>query len=326
MGDFNARTHNLDDVLNGEKSEDTLDQVDFFSKIQTSRNNQDQSSNNLGRRLTEYCIATRSYIANGRTIGELNGEYTCHEYSGSSTVDYAIINENMMNMIQSFQVLDPNTGSDHSPIKLNLFLRSKPNQSKNNGTELPPKIIWNNDTKLKFELKINSREALDKINEMHNALNSKDDNTDDVISDHVKLLLPAQQKRKKADRKRKAPKKWYDHTCHEMSRRLKDITKLFTKSPTIPHLRASYCKTRKDYKKLLKFKKQEWMMEMISKLENLEKERPKECWKIVNELREKQHKETWFNTANFMKFFENLYSKTELFKAGSTFFFFFESE
>lgn len=110
------------------------------------------------------------------------------------------------------------------------------------------------------------------------------------------------------------PKKWYDHSCYEMSKRLKNVTKLFIKSPTNPHIRGSYCKTRKEYKKLLKLKKEEWKNDMISKLEKLEKERPKEYWKIVNELREKKHRETSFNTVNFMKFFENLYSKTKLSK------------
>ena len=104
-------------------------------------------------------------------------------------------------------------------------------------------------------------------------------------------------------------------SCYEMSKRLKTVTKLFSNSPTNPHLRGSYCKTRKDYKKLLKLKKQEWKNSMISKLETMEQERPREYWKIVNELREKQHRETSFNTVNFMKFFENLYSKTEVRKS-----------
>ena len=62
MGDFNARTNNILDVMIGEKDEDDLDQVGFFSKIDTQRRNQDQTVNQNGRQLIEYCIATRSYI------------------------------------------------------------------------------------------------------------------------------------------------------------------------------------------------------------------------------------------------------------------------
>ena len=50
---------------------------------------------------------------------------------------------------------------------------------------------------------------------------------------------------------------------------------------------------------------------MISRLENLEQDNPKEYWKIINELREKKHKEVSFNAENFIQFFEKLYSKVE---------------
>ena len=42
MGDLNARTKNLMDVITGEKDEDDFNQVGFFSKIDTSRRNQDE--------------------------------------------------------------------------------------------------------------------------------------------------------------------------------------------------------------------------------------------------------------------------------------------
>ena len=116
MGDFNARTKNLEDVLRGEKDEEDMDLADFFSTIETHRANQDQTMNRYGKMLTDYCIATKSYIANGRTIGDLQGKYTCHENQGSSTVDYAVISENLKNYVQTFQVLPPDTGSDHSAI------------------------------------------------------------------------------------------------------------------------------------------------------------------------------------------------------------------
>ena len=64
MGDFNARTSNLHDVFRGENEEEYMDQVDFFSQIDTHRTNQDQTINKYGRLLSEYCMATRSYIAN----------------------------------------------------------------------------------------------------------------------------------------------------------------------------------------------------------------------------------------------------------------------
>ena len=109
IGDFNARTSTTKDTLNKSKHED--DTVpDFYSQINSLRNNQDKTVNNYGNNLIDYCIATRSYIANGRTLGDLRGKFTCHQPSGSSTVDYAIISENMKNLVKYFKVLDPDTG------------------------------------------------------------------------------------------------------------------------------------------------------------------------------------------------------------------------
>ena len=313
MGDFNARTKNLSDVLLRENDEEVLDQVAFFSDIDTNRANQDKVVNSYGRQLIEYCIATRSYIANGRTVGDLLGKFTCHETRGSSTVDYAIVNENLKPFVRSFQVLDPNTGSDHSAIKLELALPKNHNQlkPKNTLSDLQPKIIWNEETKTKFSEKINSPPTLKKVQELQSALDSTNDNIEEVVSEFIKIVTPDSAKNRPKNMRKKAPKKWYDLTCYEMSKRLKNVAKLYAKSPTNPHLRGSLCKTRKEYKKLLKLKKTEWRKEMISKLEKLEKEKPKEYWKIINELREKKQKETSFNAENFIKFFENLFAKVE---------------
>ena len=66
VGDFNARTHNLADTLVKEKHDNDMSH-EFYSKISTTRNNEDKIVNNYGKNLIEFCVATRSYIANGRT-------------------------------------------------------------------------------------------------------------------------------------------------------------------------------------------------------------------------------------------------------------------
>ena len=314
MGDFNARTSNLEDVFRGDNEEEYMDQIDFFSKIDTRRTNQDITINKYGRLLTEYCIATRSYIANGRTVGDLQGKLTCHETNGSSTVDYAVISEGLKNYIQSFIVLDPDTGSDHSAIRLTLTLPLKPSRKKTAMTTLSPRIPWNEETKTHMVHKFNSPTTITQVEELQSKVETEDDNTDEVLSHFIKLITPdntTRKKKKSHPRKKTTPKKWYDSSCHEMSKRLKNCAKLLTNSPTSPHLRGSFCKTRKEYKRLIKQKKREWRISMISKLENMERDNPKEYWKIVNELREKKHKEASFNAENFVKFFENLFSQTE---------------
>ena len=37
------------------------------------------------------CVDNQLYILNGRTLGDLTGQFTCHTPRGSSTVDYNIV-------------------------------------------------------------------------------------------------------------------------------------------------------------------------------------------------------------------------------------------
>ena len=62
-------------------------------------------------------------ILNGRKIGDFTGKYTCHQYNGSSVVDYIIAEPNIFEKINYFQVLPLTTYSDHSQIIANLDIK-----------------------------------------------------------------------------------------------------------------------------------------------------------------------------------------------------------
>ena len=58
-------------------------------------------------------------IVNGRTLGDSLGSFTCHQYSGSSTVDYAIVEKSLYDLVKYFKVgkYMPDL-SDHCVIEL----------------------------------------------------------------------------------------------------------------------------------------------------------------------------------------------------------------
>ena len=316
VGDFNARTKNLADTLVEEKHEEDVP-IGFYSNIKTKRNNQDGTVNKYGKKLTDHCIASRSYIINGRTLGDLQGKQTCHEKNGSSTVDYAVAKESLQKYIQLFQVLDPSTGSDHCPIKLELELGRKniSNTSKNNTTERPPPIRWNEKTEREFINRMNSQELEQLLISIDNLLDKEAENIDNIIRKIGEIYLGTTEnkktKKKIKNQNKHKPKQWYDHTCEELGRRLRTTAKLLAASPNNPHFRSNHCQTRKQYKKLLKNKKTEWKNHMIEKLEQAEKQDPKEYWKLVNELREKKQNGCYFEAERFTQFFEKLYSAPE---------------
>ena len=106
MGDFNARTGNKEDILQADKHEN-VETANFFSEIKTKRANEDTKVNKYGNLLLDFCSATHTYIANGRTLGDLRGKLTCHEPRGSSTVDYAVIHESLKKINKIVQSPSP---------------------------------------------------------------------------------------------------------------------------------------------------------------------------------------------------------------------------
>ena len=111
-------------------------------------------------------MTTQSFIANGRILGDLQGKYTYHEKRGSSTIDYAVINENLRKHIITFKVMDPSIGSDHCPIKLELSIpRTSSNTDETTNKTNKPKIKWNERTEKIFSLQINTQKTKDEIQE-----------------------------------------------------------------------------------------------------------------------------------------------------------------
>ena len=315
VGDFNSRTTGLDDTLLKEKHGNNDVLADFYSKIDSKRCNQDLSGNKYGKKLIEHCVATRSFIVNGRTVGDFQGKLTCHEKEGSSTVDYAVVNESLQTVIRKFEVLDTTVGSDHCPIVLEINKKAGYSIKKKSLTKKASSIYWNDENKQKFLTSLSTSEVQNSIVELENMIDSSSESVEPVIEKLTELFtLPfnGNGKGNKKPKHRTAKKKmWYDKSCFEVSQRLKLTTKLLAKSPKCPHLRGSFCKTSKEYKKLLKWKKNEWKKQTISKLENIEKKDPAEYWKLVDSLKESKQSESHFEPEIFTQFFEKLYAKTE---------------
>ena len=68
---------------------------------------------------------------------------------------------------------------------------------------------------------------------------------------------------------------------------------------------------RKEYKKLIKQKKNEYRTNLIAKLEEIENKDPKEYWKLIGKLRKNKSEQKICNTDDFVSFFEKLFAKNE---------------
>ena len=136
VGDFNARTGNLNDTLNTDLN--IVDDIELENQtnemfdvnidirnenISRNRINKDTTNNENGKSLINFCQALNIKIINGRT-GQDNavGEFTFKNTIGKSTIDYCIASQMFLPYIQDFMVdvPDRNLSDYHSPIILTL--------------------------------------------------------------------------------------------------------------------------------------------------------------------------------------------------------------
>ena len=123
-GDFNARTATIPDFMNEDTDDLKYQQFPngYDLSVSKERNNRDKIKNEYGKYLTELCSTTNLRILNGRTLGDLYGEFTYCGKLGLSTVDYILASVNMTKdkHIQYMKVQPITFLSDHRPLLLKL--------------------------------------------------------------------------------------------------------------------------------------------------------------------------------------------------------------
>ena len=151
MGDLNARTSNVTDMIDNDH-DDHLPIGDHYlldSSI-PPRNNQDPVTNDRGLSLIDMCISAQLRILNGRKLGDLTGAFTCHKHNGNSSIDYCIVNENLFNEINLFEVGNHLSDiSDHSKMSCHIKRIKYKNEKRHCDNlkleSVPLGYIWHNE-------------------------------------------------------------------------------------------------------------------------------------------------------------------------------------
>ena len=102
QGDLNGRTGQEKDYLEADKldSQFCIENLDN----QNMRNSEDKSKNTRGNELLDICKLNDMLILNGRTTGDIFGKFTCHNWNGSSVVDYFLAPNQFCDRISNFSV------------------------------------------------------------------------------------------------------------------------------------------------------------------------------------------------------------------------------
>ena len=198
-GDFNARTGNLTDYIINENNEDKfLPLPDFYENksIRKGRINQDTKVNEFGYELRDLCISANLKILNGRTIGDLSGQYTYTGPRDCSTVDYVLASNNILSgndeIVKKFQIENISSLSDHRSTSVYL-------QKRNGSVKIEPleTILDNCKTREKkriynpkYEKIINSNNVKKTARNILNHINTNDDiETIDILQKEVEDII-----------------------------------------------------------------------------------------------------------------------------------------
>ena len=178
LGDFNARSGHLadyiesshHDIINNEITNNEI--TTYGTNCVKDRTSCDNTSNQFGRRLTDFCCQTDLKILNGRTLGDLQGNFTCFRPNGRSVVDYALANNRLLHNIKYFKIHSHSEFSDHALIELSLHVNYKLQKEiiNNNGITAPLGFKWSVNSTHDFKkslLLTTIKQQLDELKEIH---------------------------------------------------------------------------------------------------------------------------------------------------------------
>ena len=318
LGDFNARTGGFNHCPIKDDWEDHRIQIEHC----ISRTSKDDQINERGRKLLELLSSCNLTILNGNIIGDVFGMYTCSRYNGNSVVDYMMISPDLKHKVKSMKVANFNQFSDHRPIFCKIETNTGITHScavSNKYDAIPKRTNWEK-TKSTFvksqkesyfmeETSRLSKENPQSISEVMN-LNKELTNLIQALSGTVPEKNHLQPTANHANKRVQPKHRWFDSDCIHAKRNLNKLAREYGKTPTAEEIRSRYYTAKKDYRKLLKAKKQE----LIAKLNSDILDSKTIDWKMVKSLKKiAPQNETLdiFDLEHFRDFFENLYSKNE---------------
>ena len=317
MGDFNARTGNETDFIQNDYSNNKISIFNDYDPDSNILNRYSRDGVVLprGRALNDICVQTGIRILNGRCIGDTIGNYTCHNYNGSSVVDYACISECLLSYVKFFSVHEflPDL-SDHCQISLLLRINCKIKFQNENTHPLPIRYKWNENSSFLFQDALSKPAIQSKIQHINSTnyvhVDNMVEDINTVLWDAADTALSKKSNKQKKSIRTAYPK-WYDENLYTFKRNLIYKQKLFEKYKGDPIIRGNFFCALKFFRKARKLKMREFHSTVIDQLDTLLEKNPKEYWTLLEKLSNpknsmKNSEETNITPTQWLDYFKNL--------------------
>ncbi|XP_077272062.1 uncharacterized protein LOC143902767 [Temnothorax americanus] len=251
-GDFNART--------GEKG----GIMDIFGE---ERKSKDKEINAEGKKLIEFLEEEGLGILNG-TKGDKEGEFTFTGGRGETVIDYIIGNQELWERTEEVRIGEQ-IDSDHQYVALEIA--EKIEERKREEKKTKKVMNWSKEAVERYREKIEEK-TIDGVNPEELMEEIKNAVTRAVSWKEIRI-----------DNKAKRKNKWWDGQCVKLRREAKERLRKWKKGEGE---KAEYIKKRKEYREMIKEKKEKEKERIIEEARKAKNE--KEVWKFIN--RERKHR------------------------------------
>ena len=247
FGDFNARVRDVLETMSHDKFDEELGVDTIIHESPPPRNSEDMKLiNKRGKEFLDICRINDLIIANGRTIGDLWGSYTCHQKRGSSVVDYLLTSYRTTEHVLSFSIgtYMPNL-SDHCPLHATIRTKCILQKEKLSDAELidlPNRYIWTLEDEVLFEDKLKSDTFKLKVEKI-----MAKENNPNMVHEVRDLLTDTANEcniRKTRKNRGKGNAPWFDGECEQLKQSIRLYGRKLRRNPHDPQGRHSMWERR----------------------------------------------------------------------------------
>jgi hypothetical protein len=286
MGDLNARTGiDPDFIIDDESPHESYDLWYPVDNFCLNRESCDKNNvNNFGVSLLQLCQMLNVHILNGRSTGDLKGDFTCITPRGCSVVDYVLLSSELFEIVNNFEVVhDQFSESVHLPIAFSCCLTT------DTQGEVLPQVKVKDRVRFQWDSskKQNFREALsldDRYNQINLFVNSKD------VESSVNMLINIIQSAAVNMKKQYSNKKfinnsqpvWWDKELQSLKMRKSRLLNKFRRTHSIKIL-SMYFTVKRSFQKLCKLKPVLFRENLRLKINDC-KNNVNEFWKLVKSV------------------------------------------
>jgi exonuclease III len=318
-GDFNARTGQLADYITNDFNNQCPLPTCYSSDSLHRRQSMDTVIQKAGRKLANICVENSLYILNGRTIGDLQGNYTCITTHGASVVDYFVCSKALYSDIHSIFVNKLFQYSDHCPIELNVYLpltsgskKCKASSATHINTssqdysaqKASVSYVWSEHSSELFKAAINSPQIAQSIVSLNkeictvanpckndnNNINARINKLTNIYHQAAELSLTCRKchTQRHVKKKRSPRKKWFDESCLKQRKEVRSLLNALNRNPFDRSIREKYFLANKKYNHFIRRKKREYKNSIVRVLNEAIEKDPNSMWKLIKELKESE--------------------------------------